>query len=120
MSTYPKDLFLQKLRSISNYEQTDITIGEIKRTQGGSVSEITIGGNAYTGEKIREVFNLRSANFEILINGDKITFRVKGYGHGVGMSQNGANVLAQDGKTSREILKHYYSGVDIVNLYKKA
>ena len=44
---------------------------------------------------------------------------MKGYGHGVGMSQNGANVLAEAGMKYDEILKHYYSGVSIVNLYKK-
>lgn len=120
MSTYPKDLFLQKLRTISNAEQNDISVGDTKRSQGGSVLEISIGGNIFSGEEIRETFNLRSANFEIITEGDKITFRTKGYGHGVGMSQNGANVLALSGKSYTEILKHYYSGVDMVNLYKKA
>ncbi len=120
LSTYPKDLFLQKLRGINDSVQGDITVGEAKRTEGGSVSEINIGGIGFKGEDIREAFNLRSANFEIVIEGDKITFKVKGYGHGVGMSQNGANVLATEGKSDAEILKHYYSGVDIVNLYKKA
>ncbi len=120
LSTYPKDLFVQKLSKIHNADGNDITVGDIKRTEGGSVSEIIIGGNSYTGEEIRGEFNLRSANFEIITEGDKISFRVKGYGHGVGMSQNGANVLANEGKSCDEILKHYYTGVDIVNLYKKA
>ena len=71
------------------------------------------------GSELREILGLRSANFTVTSNGDKITFKVKGYGHGVGMSQNGANVLAERGMKYREILAHYYTDVNIVNLYKK-
>lgn len=122
MSTYPKDLFVQKLRTVySDIEISDTSkmVGSISRTEGGSVSVIEIGGKEFKGEQIREIFDLRSANFELSAEGDKITFRVWGYGHGVGMSQNGANVMANEGKSYIEILKHYYSGVSIVNLYKK-
>ncbi len=121
MSTYPKDLFLQKLRTVYGDIQIDDTanmVGRVNRTEGGSVSVIEIGGKEFKGDKIRELFDLRSANFELSADGDKITFRVLGYGHGVGMSQNGANVMANEGKSYIEILKHYYTGVSIVNLYK--
>lgn len=123
MSSYPKDLFIQKLKTV--HEETNIQnlsecISDITRTKGGSVSAITIGGAVFTGKEIRDTFGLRSASFEILTEGDKVTFRVRGYGHGVGMSQNGANVMAQNGKDYKDILKHYYSGISIVNLYKKA
>lgn len=123
LCTYPKDLFVQKLKKLHDdvqAGQTDLMVGQTQRTEGGSVSEIEIWGVSFTGKELRDEFALRSANFEIEAEGDKISFRVKGYGHGVGMSQNGANEMAQDGKTYTEILKHYYSGVDIVNLYKKA
>ncbi len=122
MSSYPKDLFVQKLKSMNeNVEIGDLqnSIGDIQRTEGGSVKTIEIGGQIFKGTEIREEFSLRSANFEIEILGDKVTFRVKGYGHGVGMSQNGANVMANSGDDYKTILKHYYSGVSMVNLYKK-
>lgn len=120
LSSYPKDIFVQKLKKeFSNIEINDpaTMVGEVKRTEGGSVSTIELGGVSIEGKKIRDIFNLRSANFEILTEGDKITFNVKGYGHGVGMSQNGANTLALAGKDYREILKHYYSGVSLTTLY---
>lgn len=123
MSTYPKDLFVQKLKSAKDGVEISTLadcIGEISRSQGGSVLDIQIGGVAFKGKEIRDIFDLRSANFEIFFEGDKVTFRVKGYGHGVGMSQNGANAMAEEGKTYTQILKHYYSGVSMVNLYKKA
>ena len=122
MSSYPKDLFIQKLKSINenvNIDDLKNSIGSIERTEGESVKTIEIGGQKFTGKDIREKFSLRSANFEIDILGDKVTFYVKGYGHGVGMSQNGANVMANNGEDYKTILKHYYSGVSMVNLYKK-
>ena len=64
------------------------------------------------GVKVRSLYNLRSACFEISLN-DGITFTTYGYGHGVGMSQYGANYMAKQGKSYREILTHYYTGVEI-------
>ncbi len=122
MSTYPKDLFLQKLKTIHQdieISDTSKMITNIKRTEGGSVRTIEIGNKEFSGEQLRELFKLRSANFELSADGDKIIFKVLGYGHGVGMSQNGANVMANNGRDYIDILKHYYTGVDIVNLYKK-
>ncbi len=122
ISNYPKDLFVQKLKSMNENVKIDdlkSSIGEIEHTDGGSVKSIEIGGQKFSGKDIREKFSLRSANFNIEISGDKVTFRVKGYGHGVGMSQNGANAMANKGKNYKSILRHYYSGVSIVNLYKK-
>ncbi len=123
MSTYPKDLFVQKLKNAKEgveISELDECVGEVTRTQGGGISRIQIGGVEFGGDEIRDIFDLRSTNFEILFDGDKVTFRVKGYGHGVGMSQNGANAMAQEGRNYTQILKHYYSGVSMVNLYKKA
>lgn len=122
LSTYTKDLFIQKIKKLNaEAEISDLNecLGEINRTQAGGVAEIEIGGISFKGEAIREAFDLRSTNFKISFDGDKVIFNVKGYGHGVGMSQNGANEMAEEGKRYSEILKHYYSGVDIVNLYKK-
>lgn len=88
-------------------------IGEVTHSQGGAVKSIVIGGKKWSGGEIRSLFSLNSSNFEIVQNGEEIKFRVKGCGHGVGMSQYGANALAEKGATYEEILKTYYTGVEI-------
>ena len=60
---------------------------------------------------MREILNLRSANFTINIENNNITFTTKGYGHGAGMSQYGAEFMAKQGKTYRQILEHYYTDI---------
>lgn len=92
----------------------DCTIGAIWRTEGGSVSEIEIGGKRFRGTKIRQLFGLKSANFTVKDCGDEVVFSVKGSGHGVGMSQFGANLMAKQGKKYTEILMHYYTNIQIV------
>ena len=57
---------------------------------------------------MRSVFSLRSANFDVVYTEDKFVFTVRGYGHGVGMSQYGANYMAQQGSDYQEILAWYY------------
>lgn len=66
-----------------------------------------------SGVEARTLFGLRSANFEVNIDQDAIKFTVKGYGHGVGMSQTGADSMAKEGKNYEEIIKHFYTGVEI-------
>ena len=87
-----------------------------KRTEGGSVSQITICGKTFKGSEIRSIFGLKSANFSVAVSGDKVSFDVVGYGHGVGMSQTGANEMAKLGKKYTEILKHYYTNIQIVKM----
>ena len=82
-------------------------------SDAGYVKSIKIGNRTFTGSEIRSLFTLRSASFSIKADDSLVTFTVKGYGHGVGMSQHGANVLAKEGKSYDEILKHYYKGVEI-------
>ena len=82
-------------------------------TASGRVDTLDVGGITLKGTQVRTLFGLRSACFTVEIMGDAITFRVTGYGHGVGMSQYGANSLAKEGKTCEEILKWYYTGVEI-------
>lgn len=84
-----------------------------KTSPSGTVLEATINGNKYTGEQIRSAFGLRSPVFTITTEKDTIAFTVKGYGHGVGMSQHGANYLAEKGYTYDKILAHYYKGAEI-------
>ena len=94
-------------------------IGDIQKSESGTVLKILICGKEFTGSEIREIFDLRSSNFDIkFIENTGFVFSVKGYGHGVGMSQNGANYLAQSGKSFDEIICHYYSGVKLENYNK--
>lgn len=88
-------------------------IGETIFNSGGSVHTITIGGVTVTGAEARQIFDLRSASFTVEAWPEAITFYVTGFGHGVGMSQYGADAMAAEGSTYQEILQHYYTGVTI-------
>lgn len=87
--------------------------GDIVRSEAGGIVSMTAGGVKIKGSKLREMFSLRSANVELDEKDGVIYMTVKGYGHGVGMSQYGANYLAGIGKDYKEILKAYYTGVEI-------
>ena len=87
--------------------------GDITYTQGNSVNNIKIGNTYIKGTQMRSLFGLKSACFEISMLDDKITFNVHGSGHGVGMSQHGANIMANNGSLYTDILKWYYTGVEI-------
>lgn len=86
----------------------------IKRSEAGYIMQIQIGNKIFTGNEIRVLLGLRSTNFTVNQKDNKVTITTRGYGHGIGMSQYGANYMAQDGKNYKEILKHYYQGIDIV------
>ena len=82
-------------------------------SDGGSVLTIDLGGVTVSGHEARTIFDLRSASFTVECTPDSVTFSVTGYGHGVGMSQYGANAMAAEGKTYQEILQHYYTGITV-------
>ena len=82
-------------------------------SDGGSVLTIDLGGVTVSGHEARTIFDLRSASFTVETTPDSVTFSVTGYGHGVGMSQYGANAMAAEGKTYQEILQHYYTGITV-------
>ncbi|MFW5980667.1 MAG: SpoIID/LytB domain-containing protein, partial [Halanaerobiaceae bacterium] len=88
----------------------------LEQNESGSVSEIKIGDENYSGEDIRELLDLPSTKFEFSLENDQIIGEVRGYGHGVGMSQDGANGFAKHGYDYRQILKHYYQSIEIVEL----
>ncbi|HLU21077.1 MAG TPA: stage II sporulation protein D [Bacillaceae bacterium] len=97
-------------------------IGTItSRTTGKKVATVKIGGKEFTGREIREKLDLRSTDFKWVRKDDKIVITTTGYGHGVGMSQYGANGMAKDGKTYKDIVNHYYSNISIseVNQYSE-
>lgn len=81
-----------------------------ERTQSGTVLRVDVCGNKLKGSEIRSLLNLRSSNFSVEFKDEKFVFSVYGYGHGVGMSQNGANYMAKQGCSFKEILTHYYTG----------
>lgn len=82
-------------------------------TEAGSVKQIKIGSITIKGTEFRELFKLNSTNFKFDFEKDTVRVNCMGYGHGVGMSQWGANVMAKNGSTYDEILKHYYKGIEI-------
>ncbi|WP_240472899.1 stage II sporulation protein D [Paenibacillus sanguinis] len=81
-------------------------------TTGRRVKEFRIGDKTYSGRELREKLELRSSQFTLALDGDKVKITTYGYGHGVGMSQWGANGMARQGFTTTQILKHYYTGID--------
>lgn len=83
------------------------------RTPSAGVKSVKIGDTVFTGSDIRTLFNLKSINFDVTFKDNCFIFTVYGYGHGVGMSQNGANCMAKNGSTYEEILKHYYTDCEI-------
>ena len=83
-------------------------------SESGTVLTANAGGTAVTGQAVREALSLRSAAFDVEWKGDTCTITTKGYGHGVGMSQYGADAMAKTGADWQEILMHYYTGAEIV------
>lgn len=100
---------------ISDAKKVSDSIGNIERFESGRVNTVTIGGREFSGKQVRGMFDLNSANFTISVSGSNVTFKTIGYGHGVGMSQTGADAMAKSGNTYKEILNHYYTGVSIIN-----
>ena len=88
----------------------------MSKTISDRVEKIEINGKTYTGVEFRDLLKLRSADFEIRKQDSGVIISTKGYGHGVGMSQYGANGMAKNGYNYETILKHYYKGVTIQSL----
>jgi stage II sporulation protein D len=83
------------------------------RDETGTLESVTIGGETLAATRLRTLFSLRSARFSLELGEDEVTFYVTGYGHGVGMSQYGANALAKEGLSYEDILTWYYTGVEV-------
>lgn len=95
-----------------NFEK-DEDIKILEYTDGSRVKTVKFGNYEISGVEARTILGLKSTNFEILKEQGKVKFIVKGYGHGVGMSQTGADALAKQGKNCEEIINHFYAGVEI-------
>ena len=103
--------FLKKL----NIKDNKIYDIKIDRSSTNRVNNIKINNSNYKGTKFRSLLGLRSTDFNITYDNDFVYIHTVGYGHGVGMSQYGANYMAYDGYSYDEILKHYYTGIKITN-----
>lgn len=91
----------------------------LSRSEGGSVKEIKLGKAVISGPKFRSLYGLNSANFELNFLNEELEVNCIGFGHGVGMSQWGANTMAKNGSKCDEIIKHYYTGIDIKKINNK-
>lgn len=85
-------------------------------TTSGRVKTIKFGNKEIAGTEARTILGLKSTNFMFSIDGETVTFTVTGYGHGVGMSQTGADTMAKSGANYEEIIKHFYTDVEITEL----
>lgn len=88
----------------------------INMTDSGRVEQIRIGSKVLSGATVREKLQLRSTNFKVELQGNKMTFNTIGYGHGVGLCQYGANGMAKAGQDYRQIITKYYTGVALKNI----
>ncbi len=115
--TCTKQEFVDKIKEKHSDFTIDFSqencIQVLEYTDGDRVKTIQIGNLSFSGVEIRTIFGLRSANFTITIEGDNIKFSVLGYGHGVGMSQTGADSMAKAGSDYVEIIQHFYTGVEV-------
>ena len=108
---------LQKLYPDLDYQQKEEEWFQIQsNTPSGYVDKITVLGQELTGVQVRSIFDLKSADFSVAYQDGNFLFTTKGYGHGVGLSQYGADYLASQGKNYQEILSHYYPGTTLTSL----
>lgn len=115
-----KEELIEKLKA--KYEDIEIDFEKqeelkiMEYTDSGRVKTVKFGNHELSGVETRTLLGLKSTNFEIIKQDDKIKFTVKGYGHGVGMSQTGADAMAKQGSDYEEIIKHFYIGVEIKDI----
>lgn len=110
-ATFTADEIAEKLKGIAEASgEAQNYFGDAETTDNGYVKTIMFCGKKVSGSEISKALGLRSSHFEVTFVDGNFNFSVKGYGHGVGMSQNGANYMAQQGSDYKEILLHYYKG----------
>ncbi len=112
-ATELKTLLLDALPAAELGKNPSDWFTNMKVQDNGAVTSLTVGGVSVSGSRLRTILGLRSTCFTLSFAGDQVVFSVTGYGHGVGMSQYGANVLAADGMDYREILAWYYTGTTV-------
>lgn len=94
-----------------------ISVMSASYTAGGAVAQLDLAGKKLSGPELRQALGLDSAACNWLIEGGRIAFSTRGFGHGVGLCQYGADGMAREGYSAAEIILHYYQGVRLVALY---
>lgn len=119
--TMPLSEFVDKLSTA--FPKANITeknardaVRVISRYESGRVNTMAVGNVQCTGREFRSALSLYSTNYELRFEKNNVVITTMGYGHGVGMSQTGANAMAREGATYIEIIKHYYTGVELSTL----
>lgn len=115
------DNFIKSIKKLDpgiviNKKNIKSQIKVLERSEGGRIKRVQIGDVTFDGDDVRMALGLNSANFSFKVEGNTIVFTVTGNGHGIGMSQYGADGMAKKGSSYRDIVLHYYQGVDIVNM----
>ena len=115
-----RDELINKLKTKYEDIQIDFNNNEdikiIEYTDSDRVKTVKFGNHEVAGTETRTLLGLKSTNFEIIKENEIIKFRVKGYGHGVGMSQTGSNTMAKEGKNYEDIIHHFYADVEIKDI----
>lgn len=103
---------VEKALDISLEHNSTIPI-ELFRTDSQRVKQLNISDHSFSGRDVREKLQLKSSDFTIEQNNNHLIFKTKGYGHGIGMSQYGANGMAKEGEDYQNIVNHYYKDIEI-------
>ena len=111
---FTRDEFCKKLK-LDDCKK--IYVNVLSETSTGRIKNIMINNKKFTGEEVAYFLSVRSNYFDIYIENNNVIVKTKGFGHGVGMSQYGAEGMAINGYSYKEILEHYYQGTTIKNLY---
>lgn len=109
-----KKIIKNKYQNIDFGSDPSQWIKNIERTSNGMVKKLDICKQNLSGGEVRSLFSLRSSNFDISFDNDEIVFHVRGYGHGVGLSQYGAEYMAKQGANYKEILSWYYKNANFL------
>ena len=115
-----REELIEKLKAKYSDIQIDFNNNEdikiLEYTDGNRVKTVKFGNHELSGVETRTLLGLKSTNFKITREDENIKFSVKGYGHGVGMSQTGADTMAKQGYNYEDIIKHFYTGVEIKSI----
>lgn len=117
---YPTDAFNTIMKGLNkdavNIFSANNIIGDVSSTPGGSVLTVQINNKTYTGQEIKNAFKLKSAFFTIEVDEYNVIFEVRGDGHNIGMSQYGANIMAENSFSYKDIIYYYYPGAILSSL----
>ena len=108
-----KEVTREEFEAFVGISLNDTPVFSLDCTEAGAVKVLTVDGKEFDGDDVQKAFGLKSNNFSLTYRENTFLFTVQGNGHGVGMSQYGADFMARQGADYREILKHYYTEVEI-------